>query len=202
MRVTATVPDGGQDAGLTSGEAVTTHLELMSSARLRLTTAYESAALDTPARVTVASPQVRVRNRETPLPVTANVADEWSTASVAGDYFVAVQLDPIQRYLFGRVMSLRLDVAVDGKPAGRPVYAAAGPTATPSSTPSASASPSDLTPTPASSSTSSTAADPAPDPGASSGSGTFLRGLGSGLGVAVVIGVAVWAVRRRRRARP
>lgn len=201
LRVTATVPDGRQDAGLTSGEAVTTHVNLMSPARLRLTTAYESAALDSPARVTVASPQVRVRNRETPLPITANSADDWSTASVAGDYFVAVQLDPIQRYLTGRVMSLRLDVAVDGRPTGRPVHAAAGPTATPSRTPSASASPADPTPTPGPAPTSSTT-DAAPDPGASSGPGTFLRGLGSGLGVAVVIGAAVWAVRRRRRTRP
>jgi len=134
FRVTASAPAGSEDAGLTSGEAVTTRVTLFSPARLAMTTTYQSAAVDAPARATAASPEVRVRNRETPSPVAGNAAADWSTASVAGDYFVGVQLDPIQRYLIGRVMSVRLSVAADGEAAGQPQYAASSPSAPPSPT--------------------------------------------------------------------
>lgn len=118
FRITASAPAGSEDAGLISGEAVTTRVTLFSPARLAMTTTYQSATVDAPARVTAASPEVRVRNRETPLPVAGNAAADWSTASVAGDYFVGVQLDPIQKYLAGRVMSVRLSIASRARPRG------------------------------------------------------------------------------------
>ena len=192
LRVTATAPAGKDDAGLTLGEAVTTHVSLASPSRLGLTTTYESAGFESPARVTAASPEVRVRNQEIPLPATGNTTDDASTASVAGDYFVAVQLDPIQRYLAGRVMSIRIDVAVDGEPSGQPVHAAASPSASPV--------PSDPATTPATTPAAEPSATPEPatPPGPSTGR-TFLLGLAGGLVVAVLAAAGVWAARRRSR---
>lgn len=197
FRITASAPAGSEDAGLISGEAVTTRVTLFSPARLAMTTTYQSATVDAPARVTAASPEVRVRNRETPLPVAGNAAADWSTASVAGDYFVGVQLDPIQKYLAGRVMSVRLSIAVEGTPAGQPEYASAPSSASPSPTGSAAtatASPSDAT----GSAAPSSPARPGADTGGSGGR-SFALGLVGGVLVAVLAAAALWATRRQAR---
>ena len=72
-------------------------------------------------RVSAASPQVRVRNREA---AASELGDpNVTTASHAGDYFVALQVDPLQAYLTGRVMQDRVSLAVDGQASGQPEYA-------------------------------------------------------------------------------
>jgi hypothetical protein len=91
---------------------------------------------------------VRVRNREVPPP--PNYLDpSVTTASISGDYYVALQLDPLQKFLTGRVMQVWLSIAVDGKASGQPVYAstAASATPTPSAAPSATATPTASPPT-------------------------------------------------------
>ena len=61
----------------------------------------------------------RVTAGQGPQPRGAAVGPSWgtpsvSTASQAGDYYVAVQVDPLQSYLTGRVMQVRVSLAVDG----------------------------------------------------------------------------------------
>ena len=131
LRVTATTPAPGTAWNLGSAELITSRVMLYSPSRTLLTS--QMASLQGKGSVTVsgASPQVRVRNREAP------VSPSWgppsvSTASQAGDYYIAVQVDPLQSFLTGRVMRTRVAVAVDGKPAGMAEYAAdASPTPTP-----------------------------------------------------------------------
>ncbi|WP_375426524.1 VWA domain-containing protein [uncultured Friedmanniella sp.] len=195
LRATVTAPSGPERGGLDSNEAVTTHLTLYSPARVAMKELYENASLAQKATVTAASPQVRVRNRETPLAGNGNAASvspDSSTASVAGDYFVGIKLDPIQKTLTGSPMSVRVSVAVDGKPAGQPQYAS---TASPSPTPDASVSPSP-SPAPVTPAPSSSATTGAP-PSGSSGRG-FAVGLLSGLGVVVVLAAGVGLLLRRR----
>jgi Ca-activated chloride channel family protein len=105
---------------------------------------------------------------------------------VAGAYYVAVLLDPVQASLSGRVMQIRLRVAIDGTPAGDPVYASTSPS-TPSSSPPDKAS---EPPTNGRTSTTST----------TSAAGRLLVAAGAlvavGLGTGVVVGL-----RRRNAAR-
>jgi hypothetical protein len=54
------------------------------------------------AKLTAVSPEARIRNRET------NGHSQIRAASVAGDYYVAVLLDPVTADLKGRVMKIRL----------------------------------------------------------------------------------------------
>ena len=74
---------------------------------------------------------MRVRNREVPPPASW-LEPNVTTAAVAGDYFVSLQLDPLQANLSGRVMQVRLSLAVDGQPSGQPEYAVPSPTPSPS----------------------------------------------------------------------
>src|SRR5215218_3906944 len=75
------------------------------------------------ASLTLASPQVRVQNREIEQSRNRNgsagINAAWS-ASVAGDYYVALQLEPLQAYLSGRAMPVLMNVAVDGEASGAP----------------------------------------------------------------------------------
>ena len=63
-----------------------------------------------------------MRNREVPPPA-SYLDPNVTTAAIAGDYYVALQLDPLQAYLSGRVMQVRLSLAIDGQVSGQPEYA-------------------------------------------------------------------------------
>ena len=120
-------PDSAEQLGAGAAEAITTQVNVYSPARVSLTE--QSAALqgNGAVRVTAASPTVRVRNREVPPPASW-LEPNVTTAAVAGDYFVGLQLDPLQANLSGRVMQVRLSLAVDGQPSGQPEYAVPSPT--------------------------------------------------------------------------
>jgi Ca-activated chloride channel family protein len=194
LRATVEAPAGSKQQELSTDDAVTTYLSAFSPLRLEMTRRYATSTRDDPGRVSVASPQVRVRNHESELPGsnTALLTPDASTASVAGDYFVGVQLDPIGRELIGRPVSIRLSIAVDGTPSGQPEYATAVASASPSPTVSGPASPA-TTEAP----TASPSSTPAAGSGLSAGR-TFALGLAGGLGVAVLAAVGVWLLRRRQ----
>jgi Ca-activated chloride channel family protein len=147
VRATATTPAPKSSWHLAPAEAITTRVMLYSPSRTLLTSQEDNQQGDGSVTVSAGSPQVRVRNREAPVSLSWG-APSVSTASQAGDYYVAVQVDPLQNYLTGRVMPTRVAIAVDGAPAGLPEYAApASPTPTPdpsaSTTPATTAEPSD-----------------------------------------------------------
>ena len=131
--MTAETPAPKTNWQLGAAEAITTRVNVYSPARVSLTE--QSAALqgNGAVRVTAASPSVRVRNREVPPPASW-LEPNVTTAAVAGDYFVGLQLDPLQANLSGRVMQVRLSLAVDGQPSGQPEYAVPSPTPSPSPT--------------------------------------------------------------------
>lgn len=183
LRTTLEAPAPKSSWRLAGAETVLPDMELYTPTRAslkRVTTPIQGSRA---AILTVASPEVRVRNREFVSPT----GTALRSASVAGDYYVAVGLQPGQNELTGRVMPIRLNVAVAGQPTGLPEYAAASPTPTPSTT-SAAASP-----------------DPsvAPStPPSSTGPGLPIGGLVAGAGAliaAVVAGALLLARRRRRR---
>jgi Ca-activated chloride channel homolog len=183
LRVTAEMPAPKTAWYLHAAELITTRVAVYSPARVNLTE--QTAYLQGSGRVvvTAASPEVRVRNRK--VPQTPGYREpNVTTAATAGDYFVGLQLDPAQYDVAGRVMQVRLSLAIDGEPSGLPEYAT-----------SSSASP---TPTPGST-LESPAPTGTPDPPPSNPSrGLVLAGAGV-LAVALVAG-AVWWSRRRRRA--
>lgn len=189
LRVTATTPAPKSSWRLGAAEALTSRLQIFSPARTQL--AYTEAQLqgESSASVTTASPEVRFRNREIP-PANSYLDPSATTSSIAGDYFVALQLDPLQKFLTGRVMQIRLSVAVDGKPSGQPVYG----TTSPEPSPTPTTSPTDLAsePTPGSAASGS---EP-PDRERESGPGWI--GLVGGLigASALVAGAVAWSRRR------
>lgn len=188
LRVSVDLPAPKTPWRLGSAEALTSRVFVYSPARAVLTT--QSAILQgrRTARVTAASPEVRVRNREVAPPV-SYLDPNVTTAAVAGDYFVGLQLDPLQAFLSGRVMQVRLSLAVDGQPSGQPEYAVPSPTPSPSATvPTES-----VAPTPA--------ATPTTEPPADSGSGVAPGLLLAGAGVlaAGLVAGALAMTRRRRR---
>jgi Ca-activated chloride channel family protein len=185
LRVTAETPAPKSAWHLDAAEVVTTRVAVYSPARVSLIEQSANLQGAGTARVTAASPEVRVRNREVPPPT--NYLDPGvTTAAIAGDYYVGLQVDPLQAYLSGRVMQVRLSLAIDGEVRGQPEYAT-------STTPSPSATPSPTQVSPGSTAT----PDPVPP---STGSSPRLVLAGAGLlAVALVVG-AVWWSRRRRRA--
>jgi Ca-activated chloride channel homolog len=185
LRVTAETPAPKSAWHLDAAEVVTTRVAVYSPARVSLIEQSANLQGAGTARVTAASPEVRVRNREVPPPT--NYLDPGvTTAAIAGDYYVGLQVDPLQAYLSGRVMQVRLSLAIDGDVRGQPEYAT-------STTPSPSATPSPTQVSPGSTAT----PDPVPP---STGSSPRLVLAGAGLlAVALVVG-AVWWSRRRRRA--
>jgi Ca-activated chloride channel family protein len=184
VRVTATTPAPKSSWRLGAADALTSRLVLSSPARSTLTVRQAPLQGKGAVTLTAASPQVRVRNREVPPP--PNYLDpSVTTASISGDYYVALQLDPLQKFLTGRVMQVRLSVAVDGKTSGRPVYASTVASATP--TPSASTS---AAPTPT--------ASPPVGP-AEARVPVWVGLLGGGVLAAALIAAAVLWNRRRAR---
>jgi Ca-activated chloride channel homolog len=139
LRVTVKMPVSRDSWHLDSADAVTPRLLLYAPSRVQL--AHRDATLQGSSTVTMtlASPQVLVRNAEIGRSSSGSAAgtlDAASSASAAGDYYVALQLEPLQAYLSGSVIPVRLSLAVDGQPAGQPQYATA-----PDGVSSASASP-------------------------------------------------------------
>jgi Ca-activated chloride channel family protein len=190
LRVTAETPAPKTNWQLGAAEAITTRVNVYSPARVSLTE--QSAALqgNGAVRVTAASPSVRVRNREVPPPASW-LQPNVTTAAVAGDYFVGLQLDPLQANLSGRVMQVRLSLAIDGQPSGQPEYTVPSPTSspTPSTSPKESVAPT-TGPT--------TATQPPADGG--SGVAPALLLAGAGLLAAGLVAGALAVTRRRRAA--
>jgi Ca-activated chloride channel family protein len=189
LRVSAETPVPKSPWRLAAAEGLTGRVLVYSPARVLLAQQFDNLQGRTSARVTAASPEVRVRNREVPQP--GNFLDpNLTSAAVAGDYFIGLQLDPLQAYLSGRVMPVRLSLAIDGRPSGLPEYTVPSPTPIP--TPSATA-PESTGPTAAP----STSSPPPADGG--SGVGPGLLWTGAGVLAAGLVAGAVALTRRRRR---
>jgi Ca-activated chloride channel family protein len=184
LRVSAETPAPKTPWHLGAAEVVTTRVAVYSPARVRLTEQWASLQGAGAVLVTAASPEVRVRNREVPPP--ASYLDPTvTTAAVAGDYFVELQVDPLGKALSGRVMQVRLSLA---KVTGQPEYTVPSPSPTPSTTVGSAA------PTRTS--------DPIPH---STGSGSAVSpGLvltGAGLLALALVAAALILSRRRRAVR-
>jgi Ca-activated chloride channel homolog len=128
LRVTAKMPASAKSWQLDAADAVTPSLMLYSPPRVQLARKDGVLQGSSTATLTLASPQVRVQNREIEQSPhrngSAGINASWS-ASAAGDYYVALQLEPLQAYLSGRVMPVLMNVAVDGEASGAPQYAEA-----------------------------------------------------------------------------
>jgi Ca-activated chloride channel family protein len=190
LRVTAETPAPRSNWQLGAAEGVTARVNVYSPARVILTSQFANLQGRGAARITAASPQVRVRNREVPLPASW-LDPSVTTAATAGDYFIALQIDPLQANLSGRVMPVRLSLAIDGQPSGQPEYTAPSPT--PSPTPSTTATES-VAPTTGA----TTATAPPTDGGSGVAPGLLLAG--AGLLAAGLVAGALAVTRRRRRA--
>ncbi|HEY0238821.1 MAG TPA: VWA domain-containing protein [Friedmanniella sp.] len=189
LKVTASLPGDKGRLPLTLSEGYIVRLKLLTPAHAQLVGVTEPHNGETAVHLSAVSPQVRVRNDEIPLPGFQNNEPDASTASVAGDYYVVVELQPVIGDLTGVVVPLQLDLTVDGTPSGQPVFASS---ASSSATPGSSA-----TPTPAASP--SSAAGPVGPP-SSSTPGLLLAGAGIVVLLGVAGAVAALALRRRRRA--
>ncbi|MGI3779786.1 MAG: vWA domain-containing protein, partial [Janthinobacterium lividum] len=189
LKVTASLPGDKGKLPLSLSDGYIVRLKLLTPAHAQLVSVTEPHNGETAVHLSAASPQVRVRNDELPLPVTQDYQPDASTASVAGDYYVVVELQPVIGHLTGVVVPLQLDVAVDGTPSGQPVLA---PAPSSSATPSTSAAP-----TPAASP--SNATGPV-GPRTSSTPGLLLAGAGILVLVGIAGAVAALVLRRRRRA--
>jgi Ca-activated chloride channel homolog len=153
LRVTTTMPASTKSWRLAAADAITPTLMLYTPSRVQLARKDGVLQGNSTETLTLTSPQVRVRNREIARSPggdgTGGIDAAWS-ASVTGDYFVALQLEPLQAYLSGRVMPVRLNVAVDGQATGQPQYAEAPATESspPQSPPSSSVGGAPPSPTP------------------------------------------------------
>jgi Ca-activated chloride channel family protein len=126
LRVTAKMPASTKSWRLAAADAVTPTLMLYSPSRVQLARKDGVLQGNSTQSLTLASPEVRVRNREigqSPSGTGSVGIDAAWSASVAGDYYVGLQLEPLQSYLSGRVMPVRLNVAVEGEASGQPQYA-------------------------------------------------------------------------------
>ena len=189
LRVTAETPAPRTPWQLGSADALTTRVNVYSPARVSLTEQTAIMQGRGAGRVTAASPQLRVRNREVPPPASW-LDPNVTTAAIAGDYFISLQLDPLQAYLSGRVMQVRLSLAIDGEVSGQPQYATStspSPSPTPSATPTAPTAQPTVPPDPG-------------QPSDDASRGLVLAGAGV-LAVALVAGALWWSRRRQRASR-
>ena len=188
LKVTASLPGNKGRLPLDLYDGYIVRVRLLSPAHVQLVKEEDPRTGGTAEHLSATSPQVRVRNDELLLPGTQNYMPDPSTASVAGDYYVVVELQPVTEGLTGVVLPLELDLAVDGTPSGQPVFAEVAASSSP---PSASTAP-------------SAAESPTSSPVAPAGSSS-LGLLLAGAGIAVLLGIAGAAValvlRRRARAR-
>lgn len=184
LRTTLYAPAPKSSWSMSKLEALTAELRFYSPSRLQLTDQSAPMQGDRKVTVTATSPQVRVRNRENPWPQGFGSGTALGTASVGGDYFVAVALDPLARDFAGRVMSIRLEIAVDGQPTGQPAYAPVNSHPSATQNPAGSSSPTGLS------------SPPVETPGTTVAGGPAKGGAGSSrvpLGAAVGVGLAVAA---------
>ncbi|QDP96613.1 VWA domain-containing protein [Microlunatus elymi] len=135
LRVTADLPKRGTDWSPGDTDGFYPGLTLFGPDRAELTSKEVSVtgAGGGDARLSAVTTQVRYRNRES-----ADRSVRWT--SQAGDYYIGVSLGALQPELTGRLMHIRLSVAVDGAESGVPQLTAASASASPSagSTPSTS----------------------------------------------------------------
>ncbi|WP_152361746.1 vWA domain-containing protein [Microlunatus speluncae] len=141
LRATLDAPRPGSDWGLESGyQGVVPRIIVLSPSRAEVDNEFTAVMGGGPAaRLTAGSPEVRIRNREFPDPTVGD--NHVRAASRGGDYYLAVSLDANKTNLIRTLLPIQLNVAVDGRPAGLPVYAA--PTPTPSPGQSSPAAPPD-----------------------------------------------------------
>jgi Ca-activated chloride channel homolog len=120
LRVTADMPAPNSGWRLGWTDAIGPQLMIFAPSRVQLTKQTGVLQGTQTSTLTAVSPEIRVRNREV-------THDQTRAASIAGDYYVAVLLDPVTTDPKGRVMKFRLRVAVEGEPEGQPVYASTAP---------------------------------------------------------------------------
>lgn len=195
LRSTVTAPSRRNGWDLGNIETVTIATAIYAPSRAPLTQQHAILQGSNRVKVTANSPQVRVRNREIPhggvVTTEGDARANASYASVAGDYYVSVQVRATTPKTAGRVLPIRLSLAVEGEPAGQPEYAARSE---PSSSPSSAASPG------SSGSATEPPASAPPAPPADGGPGWGALGIAAGVGaaVAVLAGLGIAAVRRSR----
>jgi Ca-activated chloride channel family protein len=197
LRTSVTAPSNRDGWDLSNTETVTVAAVVYTPSRVPQ--ARQSGVLqgDSREKLTVHSPEVRVRNREIVhgglVTTEGEALPRASYASVAGDYYVSVQVRQTTPDTSGRVLPIRLDLAVEGTPEGQPVYATA-----PSPSPSASA------PSPGSTAepTASAGTETPPSDDAGPGVGQLVIAAGVGAGVVALLGLVVGlAIRRSRSSR-
>ncbi len=206
LRATLDAPRAGADWGFESNSPVEPGIAVYSPGRYGLDDRSGAISAGNPAksvRTTAATAEIRIRNREID-PSSHEAATVLRTAT-GGTYYLVVRLRPGQSGTLGVLTPIQLNLAVDGKPAGLPVYGAPTPSPGPSS-------PATSTPDPSSSGTPEPTppASASPGPGDSSSPGPIGNGSpGVGgavaavlgiLGVLVVAGAVVVLVLRRRAA--
>ena len=198
LRTSVTAPSNRDGWDLSNTETVTVAAVVYTPSRVPQ--ARQSGVLQGESRekLTVYSPEVRVRNREIVhgglVTTEGEALPRASYASVAGDYYVSVQVRQTTPDTSGRVLPIRLDLAVEGTPEGQPVYAAA-----PSPSPSASASSPGSTAEPSA----SAGTEIPPSDEAGPGVGPLVIAAGVGAGIVALLGLVVGlAIRRSRSSRP
>ncbi len=194
LRTTVTAPSDRDGWDLTSTETVTVASLIYTPSRVPLTKQSGVLQGDNRQKLTANSPQVRVRNREIPhgriVGTEGDPLAKASYASVAGEYYVSVQARQSTEDTSGRVLPIRLDLAVEGTATGQPEYATA-----PSPSPSASAASPTATP--------STSADPGTAAEGGQNAGALVIAAAVGAGVVALLGLVGWLViRRSRSSRP
>lgn len=197
LRATVTAPSDRDGWDLTSTETVTVASLIYTPSRVPLTKQSGVLQGDNRQKLTTRSPQVRVRNREIPhgtiVGTEGDPLAKASYASVAGEYYLSVQARQSTADTSGRVLPIRLDLAVEGTPAGLPAYATA-----PTPSPSMSASPA-TTPEPPGSTDTTTPPTPPTD---ATDVGALALAAGLGAGAVALLGAIGWlALRRSRTAR-
>lgn len=196
LRSTVTAPSRRGGWHLDYTEAVTVATVVYTPSRVPLTQQHEVLQGNNRVKVTADSPQVRVRNREIPhgtsVTTEGDARANASYAAVAGDYYVSVQVRATTAKTVGRVLPIRLNLAIDGKPAGQPEYAVGSE---PSSSPSSLASPGS-----SGSTTEPPTSTPPTAPPTDGGPGWGALGIAAGVGavVAILAGLGIAALRRSR----
>lgn len=204
LRATLDTPAPDRKWGF-EGPQIGAEVSLFSAKRAKVDVQSAEVLAGSPAktvRTTAGTPEIRIRNRE--LKNAPDDVREVVSAAFGGNHYVMISLRPMESDLLGVLTPIRLNIAVDGEPAGLPVYAEQSPSPAPSS-PTASP-PSSATPAP----TGSAPASPGPGGsqtpdaggGAAPGVGAAIAAVLGILAVLVVAGaVAVFLLRRQAAAR-
>lgn len=199
VRATLDTPLPGGKFGFPGEEPLTADLSVFTPTRYRIDQKSSEIKPGGPAktvRTSVATPEIRIRNRE--IKVETHDDADVSRTQFGGNHYIAISIRPNSTDLVGVPVPVRLNLAVDGRPAGLPEYAAPSPSPSPSPPASASAEP-----TGSAGPTDSPATPPSTtEPGGSGGPGVGGAALGvlGILGVLILAGVVTVLVLRRRAA--